>query len=130
MANDRDRNDRPGRRGPRGPTPSTLDAAGFKRDVLEGDPSKIDSRADELGKQIVQDQLNPSQVRNFYGAVAKLRAEVEGRKRLRQLRMHRSRLAYLTARAQGPADARGAVAAPLPHEGGAAALDARADVAA
>jgi len=92
--------------------------------VLEGDPSKIDSRADELGKQIVQDQLNPSQVRNFYGAVAKLRAEVDGKKRLRQLRMHRSRLAYLTARAKGSADALWAVFGPLLQEAGETQVDA------
>lgn len=69
-------------------------------DVLKGDMTKIDEHAEALASRLVEDDLTPSQVRNFYGSLAKLRVERDPQKRLAQARMHRARLAYLTARAK------------------------------
>ena len=86
---------------PSGPSAS---AKGIIEDVLEGDMGKIDARAEELARRINKEQLSASQVRNFYGAFAKIRTERDAAKRLQQLKQHRARLAYLTARAKGSAD--------------------------
>jgi CRISPR type III-A-associated protein Csm2 len=69
--------------------------------VLSGDASKIDEIADQLGQKLVAAGLNTSQIRNFYGPIAIVRAKSDPEQRKRALRMHRSRLAYLVARARG-----------------------------
>ena len=112
MPNGRDTRER-GRRGPGAPPGHGLNAPTIRGDVLSADPAKIDTRAEELAESIVRAGLATSQVRNFYGAIAKLRAESELSKQLRQLAMHRSRLAYLTARADGKANALWDVFGPL-----------------
>ncbi len=112
MPNERHTQER-GRRGAGAPPGHGLNAMAIKGDVLSADPAKIDTRAEELAESIVRAGLATSQVRNFYGAIAKLRAEGELSKQLRQLAMHRSRLAYLTARADGKANALWDVFGPL-----------------
>ena len=104
MATERDF--RGNRQGPRVPPASgpRLDVAAFKSDVLSRDPAKIDARAEELAQSMVSASLTTSQVRNFYGAIARIRAEENVEKQRREMAMHRSRLAYLTARADHAAD--------------------------
>lgn len=116
MASERDF--RGSRSGPRAPAPSgpRLDAGAFKSDVLSRDPAKIDTRAEELAQSMVSASLTPSQVRNFYGAIARIRAEEDPDKQRRELAMHRSRLAYLTARAEGNANSLWEVFGPLLKE--------------
>jgi CRISPR type III-A-associated protein Csm2 len=68
--------------------------------VLSGDPAKIDELADRLAARLAG-AINRAQLRNFYGPIAILRAKSDPEEQRRALRMHRSRLAYLVARA-GP----------------------------
>jgi len=72
--------------------------------VLSGDAARIDEVADRLAKRLVERKLNRTQIRNFYGPIAIVRAEDDPEKRKKALRMHRSRLAYLVARAERRAD--------------------------
>ncbi len=71
--------------------------------VLSGDAGKIDEIADRLAARIVGG-INRTQIRNFYGPIAMLRVKSDAEERKRALRMHRSRLAYLVARAGGSAN--------------------------
>ena len=48
--------------------------------------------------------INRTQLRNFYGPIASLRVKSDPEEQKRALRMHRSRLAYLVARAGGSAN--------------------------
>lgn len=109
------RGTRPGARAPAAAAPR-LDVAGFKNDVLSRDPAKIDSRAEELAQSMVNASLTTSQVRNFYGAIARIRAGEDLQKQRRELAMHRARLAYLTARAEGKAASLWDVFGPLLKE--------------
>ncbi|MBV8360099.1 MAG: type III-A CRISPR-associated protein Csm2 [Deltaproteobacteria bacterium] len=73
--------------------------------VLSGDATRIDEIAERLGKRLAERKLNRTQIRNFYGPITIVRAEDNPDKRKKALRMHRSRLAYLVARAdRGAAD--------------------------
>lgn len=113
MAAERDfRGNRPAPRPPAAGG-TVLDAGAFKRDVLGRDAAKIDTRAEELAQSMVNAGLTPSQVRNFYGAIVRMRAEEDVERQRRELAMHRSRLAYLTARAQGRANSLWEVFGPL-----------------
>jgi CRISPR type III-A-associated protein Csm2 len=71
--------------------------------VLSGDATRIDEVAERLAKRLVRG-LNRSQIRNFYGPIAIIRAKNDSEERKKALRMHRSRLAYLVARAGGSAE--------------------------
>jgi CRISPR type III-A-associated protein Csm2 len=71
--------------------------------VLSGDPAGIDELAEGLAMRLVKRKLNSSQIRNFYGPIANLRTKKD-EWRKKAFRMHRSRLAYLVARADGRAD--------------------------
>jgi CRISPR type III-A-associated protein Csm2 len=70
--------------------------------VLSGDATRIDEVAERLAMRLVQG-LNRSQIRNFYGPIAIVRTKNDPEERKKALRMHRSRLAYLVARAGGSA---------------------------
>lgn len=111
---------RPWRPGdPSQPAPSGVSSAAVKAivdDVLAADMSKIDARAEELALSIAKAKLSASQVRNFYGAFVRMRTESDREKRFEQLKQHRSRLAYLTARANGKADSLWEVFNPLLRE--------------
>jgi CRISPR type III-A-associated protein Csm2 len=73
--------------------------------VLSGDATKIDEIAERIGQSLANRRLSPSQIRNFYGPLIRVRAMQAGDKqRTASLRMHRSRLAYLVKRADGKAD--------------------------
>ena len=72
--------------------------------VLSGDATRIDEVAEGLAKRLVGRRLNSSQLRNFYGPIAIVRAKNDPEERKKALRMHRSRLAYLVARAGGSAE--------------------------
>ena len=102
MPNDRDTQGR-GRPGPPSAR-AALDAAGMKSDVLAADSAKIDAGAQQLAEAIQRAGLLTNQIRNFYGSIAKLQAESDPLRQRRHLAMLRSRLAYLTARADGKAD--------------------------
>lgn len=117
MANQRDQSPR-SRAGPRqGPqSPVGIDPAAIKAHVLRGDAAQIDISAEQLAKTIVDAELATNQVRNFYGSIAKLQSESDRQKQQRHMSMLRSRLAYLTARADGKADALWAVFDPLLKE--------------
>lgn len=65
--------------------------------------SEIDRLADELGEILAKGDLKANQIRNFYGPIAKVRSQHDPVERERALRIHRSRVAYLVARAQGKA---------------------------
>ena len=71
--------------------------------VLSGDATRIDEVAVRLAKRLVGG-LNRSQIRNFYGPIAIVRTKNDPEERKKALRMHRSRLAYLVARAGGSAE--------------------------
>jgi CRISPR type III-A-associated protein Csm2 len=71
--------------------------------VLSGDATRIDEVAERLAMRLVRG-LNRSQIRNFYGPIAIVRAKNDPEERKKALRMHRSRLAYLVARAGGSAE--------------------------
>ena len=71
--------------------------------VLSGDVTRIDEVAERLAKRLVRG-LNRSQIRNFYGPIAIVRTKNDLEERKKALRMHRSRLAYLVARAGGSAE--------------------------
>jgi CRISPR type III-A-associated protein Csm2 len=71
--------------------------------VLSGDATKIDEIADRLASRLAGG-INRTQIRNFYGPIAMLRTKSDPEERKRALRMHRSRLAYLVARAGGSAN--------------------------
>ncbi len=71
--------------------------------VLSGDATKIDEVAERLAMRLVRG-LNRSQIRNFYGPIAIVRTKNDAEERKKALRMHRSRLAYLVARAGGSAE--------------------------
>lgn len=71
--------------------------------ILNGDATKIDEIAERLASKLVGG-INRTQVRNFYGPIAILRTKSDPEDRKKALRMHRSRLAYLVARARGSAD--------------------------
>ncbi|MGO9056345.1 MAG: type III-A CRISPR-associated protein Csm2 [Candidatus Binataceae bacterium] len=72
-------------------------------DVLSGDATKIDEIAERLAARL-KGGINRSQIRNFYGPIAILRTKSDPEEQKRALRMHRSRLAYLVARAGGSAN--------------------------
>jgi CRISPR type III-A-associated protein Csm2 len=72
-------------------------------DVLSGDATKIDAIAERLAARI-RGGINRTQIRNFYGPIAILRIKSDPEEQKRALRMHRSRLAYLVARAGGSAN--------------------------
>ena len=102
MPSDRER--RPSRPPDRGPGPQ--EAPHNKEDiaaVLSGDATKIDEIAERLANRLVP-RINRTQVRNFYGPIAIVRTRTDPEERKKALRMHRSRLAYLVARAGGSAD--------------------------
>jgi CRISPR type III-A-associated protein Csm2 len=71
--------------------------------VLSGDATKIDEIADHVAARIVGG-INKTQIRNFYGPIAIIRTKSDPEEQKRALRMHRSRLAYLVARAGGSAN--------------------------
>lgn len=71
--------------------------------MLSGDAGKIDAIAERLGEHLAKG-MTPSQIRNFYGPIAILRTKPDPEEQKRALRMHRSRLAYLVARARGSAN--------------------------
>ena len=71
--------------------------------VLSGDATRIDEVAERLAKRLAERKLNRTQIRNFYGPIVIVRTK-GGEERKKALRMHRSRLAYLVARADGKAD--------------------------
>lgn len=94
----------------------SIDAAAIKNDVIGGDPSKIDTGAEQVAQAIVQKDLKTNQIRNFYGSIAKLQSDGDFAKQRRQLALLRARLAYLTARAKGAANDLWAVFDPLLKE--------------
>lgn len=71
--------------------------------VLDNDAGKIDEFAERLGGDLHRVKFSSSQIRNFYGPLAKLRAERDDQVRRDALRVHRSRVAYLVARSKGTA---------------------------
>jgi CRISPR type III-A-associated protein Csm2 len=113
---DRNRDRRPPRPDNRGQPPPRQDNRGQPppersryqqevADVLSGDAGKIDAIAERLGRSLADRKLTPSQLRNFYGPLVRVRAMQTGDEpRIAALRMHRSRLAYLVKRADGKAD--------------------------
>ncbi len=86
------------RRGSNAPPPTTLDVATIRKAVLAGDPAGIDEGAEKLAEALSRAGFTTSQVRNFYGSVAKIRDISDPARQIAQIRMTRSRLAYLTAR--------------------------------
>jgi len=72
--------------------------------VLSGDATRIDEIAEQLGEKLATARLSSFQIRNFYGPIAIVRTKSDPEDRKRALRMHRSRLAYLVARARGGAN--------------------------
>ena len=114
MPSDRDRDRRPPRPDNRGQPPPRQDNRGQPppqrsryqqevADVLSGDAGKIDAIAERLASRL-KGGINRSQIRNFYGPIAILRTKSDPEEQKRALRMHRSRLAYLVARAGGSAN--------------------------
>jgi CRISPR type III-A-associated protein Csm2 len=107
----------PSRQGPPpGRRESQLDAAAIKAHVLGAQAAQIDADAEQVAQAIVQAGLATNQVRNFYGSIAKLQSEDDPAKRERHIKMLRSRLAYLTARADGKANELWRVFDPLLRE--------------
>ena len=94
---------------PRPQRESTRDRQESPRDredvaaVLSGDATRIDEVAERLAMRLVRG-LNRSQIRNFYGPIAIIRTKNDPEERKKALRVHRSRLAYLVARAGGSAE--------------------------
>jgi CRISPR type III-A-associated protein Csm2 len=72
--------------------------------VLSGDATRIDEVAERLAERLVQRKLNSTQIRNFYGPISVVRTMDNPEDRKKAFRMHRSRVAYLVARADGRAD--------------------------
>lgn len=114
MPSERDRDRRPPRPDYRGQPQPRQDTRGQPppqrsryhqeiADVLSGDAAKIDAIAERLATRL-KGGINRNQIRNFYGPIAILRAKSDPEEQKRALRMHRSRLAYLVARAGGSAN--------------------------
>lgn len=101
MALERGQRDRPPRPGPRTRDMDELEKQDLEA-VLRGDYEKIDARAEQIARSIRD--LAPSQIRNFYGPIVKARSESDPKRKRDALLMHRPRLAYLVARADGKAD--------------------------
>lgn len=101
MAPERSQRDRPQRSGPRSQDMDEREKQDLEA-VLRGDYEKIDTRAEIIGGLIRE--LTSSQVRNFYGPIVKARSESDLKRKRDALLMHRPRLAYLVARADGKAD--------------------------
>jgi CRISPR type III-A-associated protein Csm2 len=70
--------------------------------VLGGDAAAIDELGEDLGRRLRE--LPPTQLRNFYGPIAKLRSQSGADERKKRARAHRWRVAYLVARADRKAD--------------------------
>jgi CRISPR type III-A-associated protein Csm2 len=114
MPPDQDRDRRPPRPDHRGQPPPRQEQRGQPppprsryqqevADVLSGDAGKIDAIAERLASRL-KGGINRNQIRNFYGPIAILRTKSDPEEQKRALRMHRSRLAYLVARAGGSAN--------------------------
>lgn len=91
---------------PQAPAPG-VDAAKIRKAVLAGDAAGIDAGAEELAEALSRRGLSLSQIRNFYGSVAKIRDVADAAQQVDRIRMMRSRLAYLTARANADPKNRG-----------------------
>jgi CRISPR type III-A-associated protein Csm2 len=96
--------------------------------VLNGDATRIDEVAERLAMRLVRG-LNRSQIRNFYGPIAIIRTKDDPEERKKALRMHRSRLAYLVARAGGSAEDLWGIFGELLKRAEGAQIDAVCDLA-